>query len=103
MGGTFDLVSGTRFSGLVRGLPLERSGSELLIHARCWVLRGRALIGLVFELVVVGGCSSRAFSVSAGWWVWGRYRPYFENYTVDASIFESILHGSAREDDLKDH
>ena len=19
---------------------------------------------------------------------WGRYRPYFENYTVDASIFE---------------
>lgn len=89
-------------SGLVRGLPLERFGSELLAHARCWVLRGRALIALVFELVVVGGCSSRAFSALAGWWVWEGYRPYFENYTVDASIFESVF-WLAREDDLKDH
>jgi hypothetical protein len=32
----------------------------------------------------------------------GRYRPYFENYTVDASIFELIF-GSAHIDDLKDH
>jgi len=23
----------------------------------------------------------------------GRYRPYFENYTVDASIFDMILRG----------
>lgn len=32
----------------------------------------------------------------------GRYRPYFENYTVDASIFETIFDRS-RKDDLKDH
>jgi len=32
----------------------------------------------------------------------GRYRPYFENYTVDASIFETIF-GSFHIDDLKDH
>lgn len=51
MGGTFDLVSGTMFSGLVRGFPLERSGSEFLIHARCWVLRGRARIVSVLWLV----------------------------------------------------
>lgn len=51
MGGTFDLVSGTMFPGLVRGLPRERFGSEFLSHARCWVLRGRALIALVFGLV----------------------------------------------------
>ena len=22
------------------------------------------------------------------WWLWGGYRPYFENYTVDASILK---------------
>ena len=66
MGGTFDLVSGMMFSGLVRGFPLERSGSEFLIHARCWVLRGRALIVAVFVAGVVGGCSSRAFPVVTG-------------------------------------
>lgn len=32
----------------------------------------------------------RAFSVPA-MPVWGGYRPYFENYTVDASIFELIF------------
>lgn len=41
------------FPGLVRGLPLERFGSELSIHARCWVLRGRALVALVGRLVWV--------------------------------------------------
>jgi len=89
MGGTFDLVSGTMFSGSVRGLPLERSGSELLTHARCWVLRGRALTG-VFGFVV-GGCSSRAFFWCHGCGVGEGYRPYFENYTVDASIFDMSL------------
>ncbi|MFX0590963.1 hypothetical protein ACOARS_12665, partial [Glaesserella parasuis] len=56
MGGTFDGVSGTIVSGLVRSLLLERFGWELSTHARCWVLRGRALIALVEE---AGG----------GWWL----------------------------------
>jgi len=33
---------------------------------------------------------------------WGGYRPYFENYTVDASIFETIFDRFVI-DDLKDH
>jgi len=36
---------------------------------------------------------------------WGSgegYRPYFENYTVDASILQLIF-GSVAQDDLKDH
>lgn len=32
----------------------------------------------------------------------GGYRPYFENYTVDASIFEPIFDRFVI-DDLKDH
>lgn len=32
---------------------------------------------------------------------WG-HRPYFENYTVDASILQLIF-GSVAQDDLKDH
>ena len=31
--------------------------------------------------------------VPAGWWVWRGFRPYFENYTVDASIFHATLRG----------
>jgi len=85
MGGTFDLVSGTMCPGSVRGFPLERSGSELLIHARCWVLRGRALIGFSD---LVGGCFLVGLPCCHGCGVWGGYRPYFENYTVDASIFD---------------
>lgn len=37
--------------------------------------------------------------------LWGGgegYRPYFENYTVDASILQLIF-GSVAVDDLKDH
>ena len=45
----------------------------------------------------------RAFS-GAGSVRWrGGYRPYFENYTVDASIFEMILRDRLVKDDLKDH
>lgn len=92
MGGTFDGVSGMMSSGLVRGLPLERFGSELLAHARCWVLRGRALVASVGRLVWLVAVSLWAFSwlhrlVGCG----EGYRPYFENYTVDASIFESVF------------
>lgn len=93
MGGTFDEVSGTKVPGLVRGLPLERFGLECLIHARCWVLRGRALIALVVWLVVVGGCFLEGLSRCRCSGGWGGYRPYFENYTVDASIFHATLRG----------
>jgi len=51
------------------------------VSARCWVLRDRTLLfgvvcnslGLILLPALVGG--------GVG------YRPYFENYTVDASIF----------------
>lgn len=91
MGGTFDGVLSLRILDLVRSLLWERFGSEGWVHARCWVLRGRALIALVGRLVLVGGCSSGAFSACHGCGWWGGYRPYFENYTVDASIFDMIL------------
>jgi len=36
------------------------------------------------------GCfDSRTLFLSARWGGWGRDRPYFENYTVDASILDS--------------
>lgn len=47
--------------------------------ARCWVLRDRVFgsspSGLALVFLPVGGLR-------------GGYRPYFENYTVDASIFK---------------
>jgi hypothetical protein len=55
--------------------------------ARCWVLKGRAvMVRLPFLLgpvpvsyrIPVGGC---------GWPLGDRCRLYVENYTVDASIF----------------
>lgn len=46
-------------------------------------------LGLLLRLPV-GGCGEG-------------FRPYFENYTVDASIFDMTLLGLCREDDLKDH
>jgi len=36
-------------------------------------------------------------------WLLVEYRPYFENYTVDASIFNMTLWGCVVKDDLKDH
>ena len=54
------------------------------MSARCWVLRDRArLFGV---LAVPLGLSLFPF-----WGSGGGYRPYFENYTVDASIFELIF------------
>jgi len=48
------------------------------------------------------GCSG-PLSVSPVWGCGWGYRPYFENYTVDASIFEMILRDCFVIDDLKDH
>lgn len=103
MGGTFDLVSEMMFPGLVRGFPLERSGSEFLVHARCWVLRGRALIAQSLWL--------------GGWWLFlwglscchrwvvgggGTARTLRTTQWTRASSMSSFW-GWCREDDLKDH
>ena len=76
MGGTFDMPSAqltfvsTHFGAGTWGLG---SGAA----ARCWVLRDRVFgsspSGLTLVFLPVGGLR-------------GGYRPYFENYTVDASI-----------------
>lgn len=48
MGGTFDEVLMSMVLDLVRSLLWERFGSEGWVRARCWVLRGRALIASAF-------------------------------------------------------
>ena len=90
MGGTFDEVSGTIVSGLVRSLLQERFG--LGVSGTCTLLGPE------------GPGADRVFG--SGWWLfleglfWCHgcgmrevYRPYFENYTVDASIFHATLRG----------
>ena len=72
--------------------------------ARCWVLRARAFLCSAFQcgpfLLVVPLQLLRVLRgflggvVGAG--VWFRFRPYFENYTVDASIFVSQVFKGAR-------
>ena len=67
-------------------------------HARCWVLRDRMRSDLRI--------ASTDEPQGLFWLPTGkrrRYRPYFENYTVDASIFEMILRDRFVIDDLKDH
>ncbi len=62
-----------------------------VVSARCWVLRGQT-----FCLNPLGLLSFPCLGLREG------YRPYFENYTVDASIFGPTF-GLVHEDDLKDH
>lgn len=89
MGGTFDLVLisdgldlvrslsvGTVWSGGVGTCTLlgpEGPGADGGLRILCWWL---FLEGLL------------RYRCSGGW---GGYRPYFENYTVDASIFDMSL------------
>jgi len=68
-------------------------------RARCWVLRGRTWEGFSFFMA---GSSWARFLLPVGAGGGGGFRPYFENYTVDASIFESSF-GVVLIDDLKDH
>ncbi len=56
-------------------------------HAGCWVLRDRVLL-LLFGVGVVAD-SLGPFFVSPWWGCVEGYRPYFENYTVDASILKT--------------
>ena len=63
--------------------------------ARCWVLRARALCCPGFSVrTVPAGRTATVFVVGAG--VGFRFRPYFENYTVDASIFVNQVFKGAR-------
>jgi hypothetical protein len=53
--------------------------------ARCWVLKARAFFAQVFQC---GPCLLvYCFPVGVVALVCVGFRPYFENYTVDASIF----------------
>ena len=65
------------------------------LHARCWVLRARA------QALVFSGPDLLSYWVPRFLWGgrrgrWWGYRPYFENYTVDASIFVSQVFKGAR-------
>jgi hypothetical protein len=84
MGGTFDGVSGIESSGEY-GLRVGKLGVIESAHARCWVLRDRMRFIFGWEQT-----NLRTLLLPAGAGA-GRYRPYFENYTVDASIFEMIF------------
>jgi hypothetical protein len=79
-------------TSLFRGC-LERGGSGRVGRARCWVLRDRTswwlfrgLLGLTNPLGPLSVC--RLLPA-----IGGGFRPYFENYTVDASIFKLTLRG----------
>jgi hypothetical protein len=59
------------------------------VCARCWVLRdqkqaGRLFEGGVVDLELLGLVLSGIANAAGG----VGYRPYFENYTVDASILD---------------
>ena len=87
MGVTYDEVSSVDRSaeyGLSGSGTVGRDGSA---HARCWVLRDRVLL-LLFGVGVVAD-SLGPFFVSPWWGCVEGYRPYFENYTVDASILKT--------------
>ena len=69
---------------------MERVGGGVPAHARCWVLRDRAALPSFGNHVETGErvpLSGPALS-PAERRTRSRYRPYFENYTVDASILD---------------
>ena len=84
MGGTFDMTSAQLISASTP-FAVGKWGLVSGVSARCWVLRDRisALLGVVDGFLL--GLSPVAVVMGVG------YRPYFENYTVDASIFETIF------------
>lgn len=80
---------------LVRPSGWECMGGWSWVHARCWVLRDRAgcFFGGMLDLDSLGlflmlGC------VGEG------YCPYFENYTVDASILDAGAFAGFRVDKI---
>ena len=97
MGGTFDMASRSDL-GTSTPLAVGRFWVRGPVSARCWVLRDRMRfdlrVGSIWLL-----WAFRCFSVVGSD---EGHRPYFENYTVDASILQLIF-GSVAQDDLKDH
>lgn len=81
MGGTFDKASFRRFNAQYAGSPVGTAGDGLV--GAC------TLLGPEGPDTLRGGDSSGSFP-AAGivWQLRGGYRPYFENYTVDASILK---------------
>ena len=101
MGGTLTLWPEELFSLQYTSLLVGTRVAGVLVFARCWVLRDRP----AFPCFDMGCCyrpldhcyfgsavhvSSEASDPGVtGLRVWRRgYRPYFENYTVDASILK---------------
>ena len=72
----------------VRPSGLERLRWGEPAHARCWVLRDRA--GRLVEPYLVALTSVAGMVMGVG------DRPYFENYTVDASIFVAQVYKGTR-------
>ncbi len=97
MGGTFDMTSAqlSLVSTLTFGL-VGTWGFVSGVSARCWVLRDRMRIRKDSFLYLWASCCFPCGGSEKG------YRPYFENYTVDASILQLIF-GLVAQDDLKDH
>ena len=83
------------------GVVVERGLLGVWCLARCWVLRARAFFARLFSAGLAGWSYRYSFlSVFLGGGGWRRrevgFRPYFENYTVDASIFVSQVFKGAR-------
>ena len=97
MGGTFDEAS-FRGSSAEYGLRVWNGGGEP--GGACTLLGPEGPeAGTVVSVTELSG----PFLHAGCGRLRGGYRPYFENYTVDASIFEMILRGRLVIDDLKDH
>ena len=78
------------------GVVVERGVLGVWCLARCWVLRARAFFARLFS-AGLACCRTAAVLRGCGWrWCVVGFRPYFENYTVDASIFVSQVFKGAR-------
>ena len=83
------------------GVVVERGLLGVWCLARCWVLKARAFCCPGFSVRALPAFRTVCFS-SVCWGGLGRrgrlvgFRPYFENYTVDASIFVSQVFKGAR-------
>ena len=66
----------TEHSSVVRPLAVRNLDCRICIYAHCWVLRDRET-----DLLSRTG---RKYAARLHYYL--RYRPYFENYIVDASI-----------------
>ena len=89
MGGTFDMVRRKKLS-LSTPLAVGTGRVSDVASARCWVLRDRMRI---FRDSFLHLWAFRCFSFGGSR---EGYRPYFENYTVDASILQPASVGCTR-------